>query len=1043
MAKFFIYRPIFAIVVSIIIVLLGIVSAFNLSVAQYPNISPPTIAVNTKYQGANAEVINDTVAQVVENQVNGVDGMQSMTSSSTDTGFYTLNVQFETGTNSDIDSVQTQNRVSEVKSSLPDSVQSQGVTTTKSSDDSALTFTLYSPNDTYDAKFLENYGNIYLLDDIKRIKGVGEISEFGADYSMRVWLQPEKMAKLGIAVSQVISAIESQNVQAPAGSLGKMPADTKQAFEYTVRVQGRLTNAESFGNIIISAASDGTMIRLKDIAKVEMGSRDYIYNSKQNGHASAGFSVKLNSDANSLETIGQIKALLQTAKEKFPAGMDYAVTIDNTKFIYESILEVCRTLAEALALVVLVVYLFLQNWRATLIPLLAVPVSLIGTFTAFTFLDFTINTLTLFAMVLAIGLVVDDAIVVIEAVERHIRDDAMSPREATLQAMKEVSGPVIAIAFVLASVFLPVAFFGGVMGILYKQFALTIAFSMGVSAFVALSLTPALCALILKPQPVLRQNTMILTRFFDAFNNWLQKTTVRYEQTIRRLIPKARLCVMALAGMLALTGVLYQLVPSSLVPEEDQGYYMVGVTLPEGASLTRTIHAMDTLSASIQKQPGVQQVMSLAGTDLLTGSSKTNTGELFVGLTPWKERTGSGLSAQAEIQSTLAHASSFLEGKVSAFSPPALPGLGSVGGISLMIEDRNGGTLSNLDTITKNFIEKAKAHKEIGSVSSNFSTSTPGYQFDVDRQKAEVLGVSVDDVFSALQVFLGADEVNDFTKFGRNYKVILQAESPYRSDTDTLQHVFVKSSSDDMIPLSTLVTAKRVLAPSVITRFNGVQAAKITASEASGYSSGQAIQALEEVAKETLPDGYTYEWTGQSREEQESAGRTPIVFGMALLFAFLCLAALYESWSVPFAVLFSIPTGIFGAFVFQYISGQANSVYMQIGLIMLMGLAAKNAILIVEFAKVRVDQGMSPEQAAAEAAKLRLRPIIMTSMAFIIGCIPLMLATGAGSAARASMGTAVVGGMLAATTLGIFLIPILFIMVERFTQTIGRLRKSR
>ncbi|MGE1062267.1 multidrug efflux RND transporter permease subunit [Megasphaera paucivorans] len=1033
MAKFFINRPIFAIVVSIIIVLLGIVSAVGLSVAQYPNISPPTISVSTKYQGANAEVINDTVAQVIEEQVNGVDGMESMTSTSTDTGFYTLNVQFETGTNSDMDSVQTQNRVSEVKASLPDSVQTQGISTTKSSDDSALTFTLYSPNNTYDAKFLENYGNLYLLDDIKRIKGVGEVSAFGADYSMRVWLQPEKMAKLGVSTSDVISAIESQNVQAPAGSLGKMPTETKQAFEYTVRVQGRLIDAKEFGNIIIMAKPTGAAVRLKDIAKVEMGSRDYIYDSKQNGHASAGFSIKLNSDANSLDTIGKIKELLKNAKDKFPTDMDYAITIDNTKFIYESILEVCRTFLEALALVVLVVYLFLQSWRATLIPLLAVPVSLIGTFTAFTFLGFTINTLTLFAMVLAIGLVVDDAIVVIEAVERHIKDDHMSPREATVQAMKEVSGPVIAIAFVLASVFLPVAFFGGIMGVLYKQFALTIAISMGLSAFVALSLTPALCALILKPVRESEKQS-ILKRFFKSFNEYLRMTTIRYGKEIQHLIPKAKLCMLFLVGILAVTGLLYRVVPSSLVPEEDQGYYMVGVTLPEGASLTRTIHAMDHISEMIQKQPGVTQVMTLAGTDLLTGSSKTNTGELFVALTPWSERTSPALQVKSEIQDTLADASSFLEGNVAVFNPPALPGLGSVGGFSLMIEDRNGGTLTDLDKVATQFVEQAKKRKEIGAVSSNFSTSTPSYRFDVDRQKAEILGVSVDDIFSTLQVFLGADEVNDFTRFGRNYKVIVQAESPYRSNTDALRYLFVKSSNGDMIPLNTLVTMKKVLAPAVITRFNGVQAAKISGTQAGGYSSGQAMEALSEVAKETLPDGYTYEWTGQSREEQQSAGRTPIVFGMALLFAFLCLAALYESWSVPFAVLLAIPSGVFGAFLFQYLTGQENSIYMQIGLIMLIGLAAKNAILIVEFAKVRVDQGMKLEQAAIEAAQLRLRPIIMTSLAFIIGCLPLMLASGAGAGARTSMGTAVVGGMLAATAIGIFLIPILFVVVENVVR---------
>lgn len=1042
MAKFFIERPIFAIVLSIIITILGLVSIFNLPVAQYPKISPPTVSVSTNYQGANADVVNDTIAQVIEQQVNGVEGMVSMSSTSTDSGSYSLSVQFESGKDSDTAAVLTQNRVSEATASLPSSVQSNGVTTRKSSDDMSMVFTLYSPNDTYDAKFLKNYGSIYLVDDIKRVKGVGEVSEFGSDYSMRIWLQPEKMAQLGVSTSEIISAIEKQNIQAPAGALGKMPTDSKQEFQYTTRVQGRLTDSKSFEDIIILAKSDGSSIRLKDVARIEMGSKDYTYEARQNGHTSAGFAIKLTSDANALETIGNVKKVLEEAKKNFPTNMDYNIAVDNTKFVRESMLEVGKTFAEALLLVVLVVFLFLQNWRATIIPILAIPVSLIGTFAAFILLGFTINTLTLFAMVLAIGLVVDDAIVVIEAVEHHMRYNGLSPHEATIRAMDEVSGPVVAIAFVLASVFIPVAFFGGMMGILYKQFALTIAVSMALSALIALSLTPALCSLLLKPHnPDEHKGTV--GKFFDWFNTWFDNNLEKYGSGLKKLIPRARLCMIFLLVMLISIGALYKMVPSSFVPEEDQGYYIVAVNLPEAASLNRTLKTMTNTSEIISNQQGVERIMALSGMDLLGGGAKSSAGAMFVSLAPWEDRKTSQLQVKSQVQQTFMNGSHLPEGTVMAFAPPALPGLGMVGGFTLMLEDRGGGSSTDLDSITQKFIAAAKERPEIGMISSNFKADTPGYEFEVDRKKVETLGVSVDDVFSTLQVFLGGSQVNDFTKFGRNYKVVVQAESPFRSDLNSLRYLYVKSSSGAMVPLNTLVTPKKVAAPSVISRYNGVKAVKISGNPAAGYSSGQAMTALEDVAAKTLPSGYAYEWSGQSREEKEAGGRTPIIFGMAIMFVFLCLAALYESWSIPFAVLLAIPSGIFGAFLFQYFRGLENSIYMQIGLVMLIGLAGKNAILIVEFAKVRVDKGMNPVQAAIEAAKLRLRPIIMTSLAFIIGCLPLMLASGAGAGARSSMGTAVVGGMLAATAIGIFLIPVLFVVVEKVTAKLNAKRKRQ
>jgi multidrug efflux pump len=1030
MAKFFIDRPIFAIVLSIIITIIGVTAAFSLPVAQYPQISPPTVSISTSYQGANADVVDQTVAQVIEQQVNGVEGMSSMSSTSTDSGSYSLTVQFESGKDSDTAAVQTQNRVSEANASLPTSVQTTGITTRKASQDMSMIFNLYSPDDTYDVNFLKNYGSIYFLDDIKRVKGVGDVSAFGSDYSMRIWLQPEKMAELAISTSEVTSAIEKQNVQAAAGSLGKMPVASDQEFQYTARVKGRLSSAKEFENIIIRSNSDGSAVHIKDVARVEFGSKEYTYDSLINGHHSAGFAIQLTSDANALETIGNVKKVLEEASKNFPVGLQYKIVVDNTNFVRQSMIEVGKTFAEALLLVVIVVFLFLQSWRATLIPTLAIPVSLLGTFGAFSALGFTINTLTLFAMVLAIGLVVDDAIVVIEAVEHHMRYSGMTPLEATRRAMSEVSGPVVAIAFVLASVFIPVAFFGGMMGILYKQFAITIAVSMALSAVVALSLTPALCVLLLKPYDP-NSHKGIVGRFFDEFNDCFDRAIEKYGAGLTKIIAKARLCMVLLLVVFILIGVLYKLVPSSFVPDEDQGFYMTSLTLPEASSLNRTISAMKGLTQTVSSQGGVVNVMSLSGMDMLGGGTKPNAGAMFISLAPWEERKDAQLQVKAEIAQTFMSGAQLPEGTVISFAPPALPGLGMVGGYSFMLEDRSGGSLDDLDSISQKFIAAAQQRPEIGSIASNFKANTPGYEFEVDRAKAEKMGVDVDDVFTTLQVFLGGSQVNDFNKFGRTYKVTVQADAAFRSDANAMRYLFVKSSNSTMVPLNTLVKPKKVSAPSVITRYNGVKSVKISGSQAVGYSSGQAMTALEEVAAEVLPDGYTYEWSGQSREEKLSGDRAPIVFGMAMVFAFLCLAALYESWSVPFAVLLTVPVGIFGAFLFQYARNLENSVYMQIGLVMLIGLAAKNAILIVEFAKVRVDKGMDPVQAAIESAKIRLRPILMTSLAFIIGCFPLAIATGAGAGARNSMGTAVVGGMFTATTLGIFLIPVLFVVIEK------------
>lgn len=1042
MSKFFIERPIFAIVLAIIISVVGLVSAFNLPVAQYPQITPPQASVSTTYTGANAQVVEQTIAQAIELQVNGVENMISMLSTSTDNGSYSLNVKFNLGTNGDIDTVGTQNRVAQANASLPQSVTQYGVTTRKVSPDMAMVFSLYSPNGSYDKVFLKNYGSLNLIEDLKRVKGVGNISEYGTDFAMRIWLKPDKMAQLGLTTTDVYNAISDQNIQAPAGTIGQQPSPDDQQFQYTARVQGRLTDPDEFKQIVIRSKTNGTLVRLGDIADVNLGGRNYQFSSDASGQPAAGFAIQLTTDANVLETVAECKRILAESAKKFPADLQYKVVVDSTEFVRESMKEVAITFIEALLLVLMVVFLFLQSWRATLIPMLAVPISLIGTFGAFMVLGFSINTLTLFAMVLAIGLVVDDAIVVIEAVEHHIRVTGLSPHDATIRAMDEVSGPVIAIAFVLAAVFIPVAFYGGTVGVLYKQFALTIAVSMALSALVAISLTPALCALILKPYNP-DAHSGVLGRFFDKFNDWFENVVKRYGNGVTRILKRSILGIVFVGVLGICIAGLYRVVPSSFVPSEDQGYYITTLSLPEAASLNRTQAAGAKIAKLIGAQPGVQDTMLITGYDMLAGAGKPNAATIFTRLKPWDERQTSDLKVDKQILNTMIEGSHLPEATTMSFNVPALPGIGSTGGFTMMLEDRGGHSDEEIDQISKAFIAAAHQRPEIGMIYSNYSINTPGYKYVVDREKAKTLGITVDDVYNALQVFLGGLEVNDFNNFGRTYKVVMQAQPEFRNNAEDIRYFFVRTSGGTMVPLNTLVKAEQTTGPSVIQRYNGYRTIKIGGNPASGYSSGQTMTALEEVAAQTLPSNFGYEWEDQSREEKISGGRAPILFAFSLFFVFLCLAALYESWSIPLAILLSVPTGVFGAFLFQYIRHLENNLYMQIGLIMLIGLAAKNAILIVEFAKVRVDKGMDPVSAAIEAAKLRLRPIIMTSLAFIIGCIPLAIATGAGAAARNTMGTAVVGGMLVATTLGIFLIPCLFVMVEHLiTERLHKPKKD-
>lgn len=1035
MSRFFINRPIFAIVISLIIVILGTISAFNLPVAQYPQISPPTIRVSTTYTGANADTVNETVAQVIEQEVNGVEGMDYMSSTSSNDGRYTLSVVFNLGTDGDMDSVKVQNYEATAEPSLPTDVQTYGVTTRKASSDMAMVLSLVSPNGTYDDVFLKNYADVYLVDPIKRVSGVGDLNIFGADYSMRLWINPDRLAELNLTVADVISAVQEQNLQASAGNIGQLPAPDGQEFQYTNKVQGRLTTPEEFGNIIIrSDNGSGSFVRVKDIARIETGARTNTIRAAHNNKNAVGWGVQLTNDANAMETIAGVKEVLEESAKDFPPDLDYDIVVDNTNYISTSIEEVMHTFIEALLLVMLIVYVFLQSWRATLIPMLAVPVSLIGTFAAFIVLDFSINTLTLFGMVLAIGLVVDDAIVVIENVERHMAEDGLTPKEATGRAMDEVQGPVVAIALVLASVFVPVAGLGGMTGILYRQFALTIAISMGLSAFVALTLTPALCASLLKPHTAAENTQSKLGSFFIRFNQFMNWLTRSYIKLVAKLIGKAKLCIAVLVVIVALMGLLFKVLPTTFIPEEDQGYYIGSVTMPEGTSLNRTNEVMRDLSDKIRQIPGVAQVMGISGFDILSEGTKSSAATFFVGLDDWSERTADELGIDAQIAAVFREAANYPQASIIAMNPPSLPGLGATSGFNMQLQDLSGHTNEELDSIAKEIVAKANQRPELQGVYTTYSVNSPVYEFDVDREKIKNLGVNISDVFTALQVNFGGYEVNDFNQFGRTYKVVMQADSQFRSEVDTTRFIYVKGSEGQMVPLNTLIIPRLNSGPAIISRFNASRSITIQGSPGAGYSSGQAMDAIEQVAREIAPTGFSVDWSGQSREEKAATSSTVQVMVLAFVFVFLCLAALYESWSVPYAVILTVPTGIFGALLSAYILNMQISIYMQIGMIVVMGLAAKNAILIVEFAKARVDTGMPPLKATLEAAKLRLRPIIMTSLAFIIGCLPLAVATGAGAAARNNMGIAVVGGMFVATCIGVFLIPVMYLSVMKVTS---------
>lgn len=1030
MANFFIKRPIFAIVVALVISIAGLICIFTLPMDRYPKITPPQVSVRATYSGADAEVVAQTVAEVIEKNAVSVEGFESMSSSSNSNGSYVLTVQFLTGTDSDMATVRTQNAVTASDASLPDTVRNIGVTTKKSSGDMALVVSFYSPNGTYDKNFLKNYFSMNYLDELKTIKGVGTVQEFGSDYAMRIWMDPTKMAQNNITASEIISAVTNQNQQIAAGNIGAAPVTKDQPFQYVVTAKGRLVTAEEFGNIILRTNKDGSLLHLKDVARTELDARNYDFISRAGDYETSAVAFSLTDDANAVETIGAIKAKLAEDAKTFPDDMKYVINMDNTDFIYASIKEVLHTFVEALIIVAIIVYIFLQNWRSTLIPMIAVPVSLLGTFASFKVLGFTINTLTLFAMVLAIGLVVDDAIVVIEAVEYEMRYNNLNPRQATVAAMKKVQSPVIGVAVVLSAVFIPVAFLGGIMGILYKQFALTIAVSVILSAFTALSLTPALCAGLLRPNKK-QADKGRLDRFWDRFNNGFDHMVEVYGAILARLAHAIYVPIGVLAVLFMAATFMFIKLPTAFIPQEDNGFFLNAFQLPEGSVNVRTAQYVTEFLKYMGKDPAVQVTQGVVGSDILSDGQKPNAGLSFIKLKPWDERKTKDTQINAVMARAFAFNATHPGVTLMPLNPSPIPGLGASGGFTMYIQNKNGDSNEAMQAVVNQFLAAANQRPEIQQAYTTFRMDTPSYNYDVDRDKAAKYGVNVSDIFTALQAFYGSVQINDFTRFGRNFKVVAQADTQYRMSPTDNKFMTVRDSSGNMVPISNFITPKKGNAVSVITRFDNFPAVKIGGNQAAGYSSGQALNALEEVAKETLPNGYGYAFAESSAQEREASGKTVYALALGMLFVFLSLAALYESWKVPFSVILGIPTGFFGACLGAFVFNVYNDIYFQIGLLTIIGLAAKNAILIVEYAKVRVDSGMEVVKASIEASKIRLRPILMTSLAFILGNVPLALSTGAGSVSRSEMGIAVVFGVLSATFFQIFIVPMLFIVIER------------
>ena len=1017
MTKFFITRPIFASVLSIIIVLAGLAAALKLPITQYPEIAPPTVLITATYPGASADTLSKTVAAPIEEQLSGVEGLLYFNSSADSSGTLTITATFEVGTDVNQATFNVSNRVNIALPRLPDEVRRTGLVVQKRSNDILLVVMLTDKHKKYDTLYLSNYATLNVLDEIKRIKGVGDANIFGAqDYSMRIWLRPDRMAQLGVTTTDIANAIQSQNAQYAAGKIGQEPSPSTQQLVYTVTAKGRLIDPSAFGNIIIRADGLRGVLYLKDVARIELGSQTYNVRTALDGVPGVGIPIFLQTGANSLDTAKAVKVKMAELKKRFPEGVDWEVPYDTSDFVKSSIIEVVKTLGEAMVLVVLVVFLFLQSWRATLIPLIAVPISLIGTFAGLWIFGFSINTLTLFAMVLSIGIVVDDAIVVLENVERLMSEEKLTPIKAAIKSMEQVSGAVIAIVLVLCAVFVPVAFLGGIAGQMYRQFAVTVAVAVVISGVVALTLTPALCAILLKQ--VHKESA-----FFKPFNRGFAKLTNFYSSVVDLTLQHRIIGTLVFGSIIVLVIILLRTVPGSFVPAEDQGYVVTAVIMPDGATLRRTIKTTDNVREAIAKDPAAAFEFSVYGYDLIGGGNKTSAGTMFVRLTDWAKRT---TTADDIVKKLFGIGMSQPDGLAIAFNPPAIRGLGSSGGFELYVQSRGDSDPLHLFTVVNGFMDALRKEKSLAGINTFFRPTVPQLFVEVDEAKAISQGVPVKDIYATLQSTMGSLYVNDFNKSGRTYRVQLQAEAEYRMKAEDLGKVYVRSNAGQMIPLSALSKVSNIVGAEQLERYNGLLSAKVLGGGAPGISSGETIKMVEKIAAENLPDGYQIAWTGQAYQEKRTGSAAIFAFGFAIIMVFLILAAQFETWALPLAVIMAVPFALAGALLAVLLRGMPNDIYFQIGLITLVGLAAKNAILIVEFASQKMEEGMPVAQAAIEAARMRFRPIVMTSMAFVLGIVPLVIATGAGAAARRSMGTGVFGGMILATFVATIFIPMFF-----------------
>jgi len=1021
-SKFFINRPIFATVLSIVVILAGLMSIKTLPIEEYPEVTPPQVVVSATYAGANAETIAKTVASPIEQQINGVEDMIYMSSTASSTGTLTINVYFKIGTDPDQATINVNNRVQAALNSLPSEVQAQGVTVRKRSSSILKFVAIISPNNSYDEIYMANYALVNVIDELKRVEGVGDASLFGnLDYSMRVWLKPDQLAKYNLTPSDVIDSISEQNAQFAIGRFNQTPSKSSQAYTFTVTAQGRFDKTSEFENIILRSNNDGSTLRLKDVARLELGAESYDVTALLNGKSMVPIGIYLQSGANALDTSKRVDAAMEKLSKSFPENMEYRVPYDTTTFIQISVNEVVKTFVEALLLVIAIVYLFLQNFRATIIPVLAIPVSIIGTFAGMYALGYSINLLTLFGLVLAIGIVVDDAIIVIENVERilHAEHD-ISVKEATIKAMQEVTGPVVAIVLVLCAVFIPVSFMGGFTGQMYQQFAITIVISVIISGMVALTLTPALCAILLKKQePKPFWFVRKFNEFFDASTNW-------FTSGVSLVVRHGVISLIVFAALMGMTYQLFQKVPSSLVPMEDKGYLMSIISLPPASTLTRTKDVSMAVNDITKNIPEVQYNISIVGYDLLSGAAKTNSAATFLNLKDWSERKAPNQSSSALNGALNGAFFGVPDATIFALNPPPIMGLSISGGFEMYLQDRTGGSLETLAAIADQIVAKANQRPELMMVRNSLNMNIPQYKVNLDREKAKSLGVSINDAFRTMQSTFGAYYVNDFNLYGRTYQVNVQSEANLRGEPEDLKNIFVKSSNDKLIPLSSLVSYERSVGADIIERFNVFGSAKIQGEPKPGYTSGDALKAIEEVVKEVAPEGYTTAWAGTSFQEKEMSGSGSQAFIFGIVFIFLILAAQYERWLMPLAVVTAVPFAVFGAIMAVYLRGLSNDIYFQIGLLVLIGLSAKNAILIVEFAMQAQERGKSIFDATLEAARLRFRPIVMTSLAFTIGVLPLALSSGAGAGSRHAIGTGVIGGMIAATTIAIFFIPLFY-----------------